>query len=236
MVKKSNHHLVEVLCAFWFDPKSNPWDSTFYGKYFDKIAILGYTEKDEKRAKKVSFKIAPNDVEQVVKSEDDEANSKMIFRDSKNGTAIIMSANFVSFHKLEPYKSWEALISDQVIPAMKAYEETGIGKNVTQAQAVYINKYDVGKDEKISDIFTFVPSVSDFGIGQESNLLFQSQYDLEPNLTQQIKVNSASDKGSKEVFFECSCFAYARDGKNWKDLAKEAHDQNNKVFKAIIKD
>jgi hypothetical protein len=42
-----NHHLTEVICGFWFDPASNVWDSTYFGKYYEKIGALGYNEKQE---------------------------------------------------------------------------------------------------------------------------------------------------------------------------------------------
>ncbi|MDX2173969.1 MAG: TIGR04255 family protein [Bacteroidota bacterium] len=238
MANKSNHHLVEVLCAFWFNPSSNIWDSTFFGKYYEIINGLGYTEKTEQKAVKVKFELKPEFDKTFATQEADEGNSKMIFRDSKNGYAIIMSANFLSFHKVAPYKNWELLMKEQVIPGMKAYEEIGLGKDIVQVQALYINQYEIGKNDKISDYFKFIPSVSDFGIGQESNLVFQSQYDLEPNLMQQIKMNSILDpaKDNKDVFLECSCFASAHMELKWEELAQSAHDQNNKVFKTITKE
>lgn len=238
MPGKSNHHLVEVLCAFWFNPGSNVWDSTFFGKYYEAIKILGYTEKAEQKAVKVKFELKAEVDKTYATQESDEGNSKMIFKNAENGYAIIMSANFISFHKTSPYKNWDSLMADQVVIGMKAYEQIGLGKDVVQAQALYINQYEIGKDDKISDYFKFIPSVSDFGIGQESNLVFQSQYNLEPNLMQQIKINSLLDstRDTKDIFLECSCFASAIDNLSWKELAQSAHDQNNKVFKIIIKE
>jgi uncharacterized protein (TIGR04255 family) len=234
---KNTHHLTEVLCGLWFDPKSNMWDSTFFGKYHEKIEKLGYTERQEQKGVQIKFELKADAGKAMPTSEMNEMEPRMVFKDLKNNYATLMAANFISFHKLEPYKSWEKLIEEQVAPGMKEYKEIGLGNNIVQVQALYLNKYVLNTDEKLSDYFSFIPAIQDFGSGIESNLGFQSQYELEPNLMQQIKLNSVIDPvtNTKNVFLECSCFAFVHEGKGWEDLSKQAHDQNNVVFKKITK-
>lgn len=231
------HNLTEVLCGFWFNPNVNVWDSTFFGKYYEKIQPLGYDVKEEQKGVQIKFAIKPEGGKSVPVSEMNEMDSRMVFKNPKNASAILMAANFISFHKLEPYKTWEALIAEQVNPGMETYQKLGLGKEVVQVQALYLNKYTLKASEKLSDYFSFVPSVQDFGNGFENSLVFQSQHELKPNLIQQIKLNAVLDAASnmKNVFLECSCIASAHDNYNWEKLAQQAHDQNNLVFKSITK-
>lgn len=235
--KVPGHNLTEVLCGFWFNPKANVWDSTCFGRYHEKIQSLGYDVKEEQKGVQIKFEITAEGGKQVPTSEMNETDSRMVFRDTKNAAAILMAANFISFHKLEPYKSWEALVAEQVNPGMEVYQNLGLGKEVVQVQALYLNKYTLNTTEKLSDYFSFVPSVQDFGNGVENSLVFQSQHELKPNLTQQIKLNAILDSASntKNVFLECSCIASAHNGFSLGELAQQAHDQNNKVFKSITK-
>jgi hypothetical protein len=48
-------HVVEVLCSLKFEPSKNDWDSTYFGKFHDKIIPLGYTEKQEQ--KEMTFEV-----------------------------------------------------------------------------------------------------------------------------------------------------------------------------------
>ncbi len=231
------HHLTEVLCGFWFNPKSNIWDSTFFGKYHEKMQSLGYNKKEEQKGIQIKFELKPEGGKNVPTSEMNETDSRMVFKDTENAYAILIASNFLSFHKLEPYDNWEALMAKQVNPGMKEYLSLGLGNDIVQVQALYLNRYTLKMEEKLSDYFNFIPSIQDFGNGIENNLVFQSQYELEPNLMQQIKLNAVLDTVSKtkNVFLECSCFATAHNGLSWEKLAQQAHDQNNIVFKSITK-
>lgn len=235
--ENNKHHLTEVLCGFWFNPSSNVWDSTFFGKFHEKIEPLGYKDKQEQKGFQVKFELKAEAGQNVPFSEMNETEPRMVFKNTQSGFAIVMATNFVSFHKLAPYKNWESLMAEQVVPGMKEYHGIGLGNDVAQVQALYLNKYTLQIEDKLSDYFSFIPSVQEFGSGKENNLMFQSQYQLEPNLMQQIKLNAVInliDK-TKDVFLECSCFASPFDGYSWEKLAEQAHDQNNLVFKSITK-
>ena len=148
-----------------------------------------------------------------------------------------MAAHYISFHKLPPYTNWETLLEEQIKPGLKHYNSIGLGKGLIQTQMLYLNKYSFEKDANLSDTFNFLPAVEKFGIGKERSLLFQSQYELDPNLLLQIKLNSIPTiDNSKQVFLECSCMAFNKENaEDWLPIVSQAHDTNNKVFKEIAK-
>ena len=233
------HQLAEVLCGIWFEPNSNPWDSTYFGKYYDKLEKqLGFTEKQEQKAFRIKVELKSNKTSEGNSlPEMTEGEPRMVFKNNINTTAVVLSSNFISFHKLPEYESWDSLIDSLVKPGIKIYSEIGLGKDVVQVQCLYLNKYSLDIKDKLSDYFSFIPSIEDFGIGSETNLSFQSQYDLSPNMHMLIKLNGNINPqtNTKEVFFECSCFAKRLGDEDIFILAKQAHDQTNLVYKKITK-
>jgi len=231
------HELTEVVCALWFDSASNLWDSTFFGKFYERIEPLGYDSKQEQKGYQVQFEIKSDQGEPKPTNQASEIGSRMVFRNTKMQYAIIMAENFISFHKLAPYKNWESLMKEQVVPGMREYIDIGLGNNIRQVQSLYLNKYTLSNEDTLSNYFKFIPSVQDFGTGKESNLIFQSQYQLEPNLLQEIRLNSILNPAtnSHDIFLQCSCYSNPSNNQNWLTLCKDAHDQNNLTFKKITK-
>lgn len=233
----SNHHLAEVLCGFWFDPESNLWDSTFFGKYFELIEKEGYTVKQEQQGIQVKLEMKATEIGMPT-AQAEKIESRMLFKNPGKNTAILMSANYISFHKLEPYKDWEHFLDEQIKPGIDLYNKMGLGKGLQKVQMLYLNRYDLGLDANLSDTFSFLPSIGDFGIGKERSLLFQSQYELDPNLLLQIKLNTGiANNHNKPLFLECSCVASNVSSANndWLSIANQAHDKNNEVFSFITK-
>jgi uncharacterized protein (TIGR04255 family) len=234
-MKSHNHHLVEVLCGFWFEPSSNIWDSTFFGKYFDLIFKEGYTEKHEQQGIQVKLEVKGDEIGSPT-AQAEKLELRMLFKNPSKNTAILMSSNFISFHKLEPYSDWENFLKEEISPGIKSYLSIGLGKNLQKVQMLYLNRYDLDSHANLGDTFSFLPSVGDFGIGKERSLLFQSQYELDPNLLMQIKLNaSLPNSQSKQVFLECSCIANntLSSDNDWSSLANQAHNKNNEVFRLI---
>lgn len=231
----SKHHLAEVLCGFWFDNDSNNWDSTYFGKYFEKVSELGFTEKQEQKAVQVKFDLNPTQ-KGASTSEMKEGEMRMVFKNPEINAAIILSRNYISFHKLPDYKGWDLLISEIVNPCLKAYREIGLGNNLVQVQSLYLNKYILKLDKKLSELFSFLPNTEDFGIGFEHNLVFQSQYELDPNINVTLKLNCNSNNLTKEkvAMLECSSFAKKINDISEDELIKSAHDKTNLVFNKII--
>ena len=231
----TNHQLAEVLCGFWFKSESNSWDSTCFGKYYDKIIGLGFTEKLEQKAVQIKMELKTN--ENAPTSEMTEGEIRMIFKNPSNNSAIILAGNYISFHKLSPYGSWNSLISDIVNPGLKAYREIGLGNDLIQVQSLYLNKYVLKPEDKLSEIFSFLPTTESFGIGFEHSLSFQSHYELSPNITVFLKLNCSTNPQMNEkiAMLECSSFARSMDKSIEVDLISSAHDKTNHVFNNIIK-
>ena len=232
-MEQPQHQLLEVLCGLWFDPDYNGWDSTYYGKFFDLIKDGGFDDKKEQKGFQVKFEI-PSDSTTVPKTQADEIDSRMIFRNSSMKTAISMSPNFISFHKLMPYESWMKLYDEQVKPGLEIYKKIGLGNKLIRLQILYLNQYNFLPEEKISDKFSFLPQIGKFGSGKET-VNFQISYDLEPNLQQQILLNSLHIMdGSKIVSLQCSCTGsnIAGDEEVFQ-LYKQVHDKNKEIFQTI---
>jgi len=236
MAPTSKHQLVEVLCGFWFDPKNNLWDSTYFGKYFELIQNDGYIEKQEQVGYQVKFELKPNELESPT-AQTDKLEPRMLFRNPEQNSAILMAANYISFHKLPPYETWESFVEHQIKPGLVHYHSIGLGKGLIRLQMLYLNRYQFDQDANLSDTFTFLPAVEKFGIGKERSLLFQSQYELDPNLLLQIKLNSVPTKENyKQVFLECSCMTTNPEStEDWITTVSKIHETNNKVFTAITK-
>jgi uncharacterized protein (TIGR04255 family) len=237
MLTNQNHQVAEVLCAIWFNTEVNKWDSTYFGRYFEKLEQMGFTEKNEQKS--VHFKMEINNNENIIdtpQTEMKEGEPRMVFRNVTQNTAVILSSNFISFHKLPPYDNWENLINNLVEPGLKAYQSLGLGKEVIQVQCLYLNKFELDTEDHLSKYFNFIPSIQNFGIGIERNTSFQSHYELAPNLQMLIKLNSSinSTNHLKEVFLECSCFASALENHTIFELARQAHDQTSLVFNSLI--
>lgn len=237
MPTENIHQPQEVLCAFIFNPDQNTWDSTYFGKYYDAIQDLGFKEKKEQKAFEVKFELKADANKKIPEPQYNEAEPKMLFRNVEKNYAILMANSYISFHKLPPYESWENMMKDQIRPGLDKYFNIGLGNDLLQVQMLYLNKYEFDENEKLSNKFSFIPSIEDFGIGKEKNLLLQSQYDLEPNLLMQIQINTRlTERKTKEVFLQCSCIANNKDKKNkWEEIAQQVHDQNNLVFRKITK-
>jgi len=92
-----SRELSEVLCAIWFEPPTNEWDSTFFGKYYEEVLKHGFTEKQE--LKQVEFQIKQGIDPPEVK----EVEGRMVFKNPQKRCAITLAKNFISFHQLTPF-------------------------------------------------------------------------------------------------------------------------------------
>ena len=138
MALTGKHQLVEVLCGFWFDPIKNPWDSTYFGKYFELLNNDGYSEKQEQVGYQVKLELKPNELESPT-AQTDKLEPRMLFRNPEQNSAILMAANYISFHKLPPYKTWESFVEEQIKPGLAHYQSIGLGKGLLQLQMLLQN-------------------------------------------------------------------------------------------------
>lgn len=215
-----NKQLAEVLCGIWFDPTTNSWDSTYWGLFFEKIFELGYRDKEEQVIiPQPNGGLLPN-----------VSGSRMIFKNSKARSAIILAPHFISFHKMSPYESWDHLIAEIVMPGLKIYQELGLGKNPREVQSLYLNKYVLTAPEKITDYLFFIPTISDT---EELSISFQNLYGIDERSKLLLKVNGTAQ--NNEYFFECSCTTKCFDAENVFDVAEIAHRKINEIHDKIIK-
>lgn len=232
------HKLTEVLCAFWFAPDKNDWDSTYFGKYFDIISKHGFTIKEEQKSVQLSMLLKPHDSGSGLKPETDysEGEGRMIFRNEDKSKAIILSRNFISFHELGTYKGWDDLIDNLVNPFLEIYRSLGLGNETLQVQSLYLNNFSIPLEHKLSNVFAFLPNLEEFSPSAESNVIFQSQYNLDPNLLVLIKLNGGINNTThlKELILECSSFAVKHDNITDAQLIKDAHAQANSIFHKTI--
>lgn len=226
------HKLTEVLCAFWFSPEDNDWDSTYFGKFFDIISKQGFTIKEEQKSVQLSMMLKSQDSGLKPETDYSEGEGRMIFRNVDKSKAIILSSNFISFHELGAYKGWDSLINDLVNPFLEIYRGLGLGKETLQVQSLYLNNFSIPFEQKLSNVFAFLPDLEEFSPKAESNVVFQSQYNLEPNLLVLIKLNGGiNDKTQmKELVLECSSFAVKHGNFSEAQLIADAHAQANSIF------
>jgi len=137
---------------------------------------------------------------------------------------------------LDPYTTWNDLMTNVVTPLLTIYKSLGLGKDIVEVQSLYLNKFDLGKGENISQHFNFLPIIED---SFESSIVFQARYDVPNNLVVQLKLNGNRNPSAEKIqfFFECSSFArpISQNEKNdYLTLSKRAHDKVNEVFLKII--
>jgi uncharacterized protein (TIGR04255 family) len=223
---QTNENIVEVLFAMWFDPNANDWDSTYFGRFHERIIPLGFTQKQEQ--KEVEIKVGPHHIVPEVS----DGKLKMTFKNPDSKTAVIISDHFISFHKLAPYKDWEQLLNDVVDPCFKIYKELGLGNSLKEVQWLYLNKYQISQQQKISSVVKFWPTIDD---GVETNVSFRTRYNLPDGESVQLQLNgNVNPEGLRDLFFECSTFVKAIENSDYRSLAIKAHDAVNKIYDKLM--
>ncbi len=226
----SNSHVLEVLCSLKFDQHQNDWDSTYYGRYHDRLLPLGYTDKQEKKEVKLNLDMKSGSPQTNVQ----QGVTSFVFKNKTLNTAIMIGPHFVSFHKLAPYNTWNNLIKDVLEPCFTLYKEMGLGKGLVEVQCTYINSMQLDEGQRgVFDKFNILQPPTG---AQESSINFQGNYELLPNTKALIRLNwnKIPQNGQKGIFFECSTFVKAETNSDYLKLAQQAHDSAN-LFYAQIK-
>lgn len=217
-----------MLLAVWFDPDSNHWDSTYFGKYHEEIESLGFTEKQEQNKVELKFEVGQANPPEVK-----EVGQRMVFRNPQVQSAIVLAEHYVSFHKLAPYYSWAQLMNEIVDPAYQLYQKIGLGKNIREVQCLYVNRFLFEANKPVSGFFTFLPRLEEEGVLE--GVTYSSKYRLSQHVTASIELNGAKRQDNRtEVFLQCSTFAQSFQNEQLADLATLAHDQANKLYNQIV--
>lgn len=223
------HQLTEVICSVRFN-QTQPWDSTYFGIYFELIRKHGYTEKQEQKSVQIVINANPN---AIVNQSPSETETRFTFKNPKENRAIILSRNYISFHQLAPYKNWKNLINEIALPGLKEYNKMNLGGNIMQVQALYLNQYNLDISENLNNYLTFLPQFKSPAI--EQSITFQSIYDIGSDRQLFLSVNGALNKviEKKTIFLQCGCFINTINGIDFAELSQLAHDEANSLFNSI---
>ena len=225
-----NKHLVEVNCGFQFNKETTPWDSTFFGRFYEKILSKGFTGKEERKGVQLKFEITKNNASFPSTEIDDQ----VIFKNS-TGMAILMAKNKISFHMLSNYTVWENFVNSLIIPFSEHYKSLGLGNGERQCNIVYLNRFTKNRGEDLSDYFKIVSPV-DKSLGEEANTVVQKVLDNGTNLL--IAKFSAQ---LVNTFFNINleCGAVNKDisemnSSDWIQQANKTHAPVKDFFESII--
>jgi uncharacterized protein (TIGR04255 family) len=227
-----NHKITEAVCAFRFNPIKNNWDLTSFAEYYNVVKDYGFSKKSEIKPIQLSFQINPNNIPQSPQMI--EAETRMVFKNEDQTSAILLGNNYISFHTINYYPGWNVFLESIISKFLNKYFDIGYGKDLISAQMIYINNFEIEKNFKLSDYLTFVPNMENFGKGDELSHLFQSSYDIAPNKRLQLKtiLNVINPEKIKKVILECNCIANNTNNNDisWIDLANDAHDNAKNAF------
>jgi uncharacterized protein (TIGR04255 family) len=228
----SNNHLAEVNCGFVFTNESVPWDSTFFGQYYEKIKNEGFTAREDRKGVQFTFNVKrPADLPFTTQ----EIEDQVIFKNNDKGWAIAMSKGKISFHVVKNYTNWDDFLNNFIKPYFEYYKVLGLGNGMRQCNMVYLNRFEKKVEENLSDSFLLVsPIKSEFGtervtainriIENENNLLI-------------AKLNSQIIGGSQTINFECGAICKSLlciNSENWVDQADKTHAPIRDFFEALI--
>jgi len=233
-VPYSNKHLVEVNCAFHFPEETTPWDSTFFGQYYEKIKHKGFIHREERKGVQITFK------EQDFDASSDPITAspiedQVLFRNLEQNQAILLGKNRISFHLLNDYKGWEFFIDQMIKPYSEYYKALGLGNGIMQASIVYLNKFVKSADKDLSAYFTIVSQVKS-KFGNEAMTFIQRVFSNDKNLLI-AKLNSQISGASQLINLECGavCNNHLDMQKmDWILQANQTHEPILNFFEDII--
>ena len=225
-------HIIEVYCSLTFNPNVNDWDSTYFGKYHDKLIGLGYTEKQEKKNINVHIDIKPGSQSLPPKREE---SINFIFRNKQKMSAILIGPHFVSFHKLAPYTNYKDLVDDILTPGLEKYKELGIGKELSKVQFTYINRMPIEDQFKgVYEKFKIIEPIE--GVIEEA-MNFQGSYAFPDGVKGIFRLNwnRLGKDPSKAILFECTTFVNATKESTLLELINSTHHRANELYAQIKK-
>ena len=229
----SNLHLVEVNCGFQFHKETTPWDSTFFGRFYEKIIKYGFKGKEERKGFQVKFGIDAR--RNLPISPTSEIEDQVIFKNN-DGMAILMAKNKISFHIVRNYTIWEDFVSKLIKPFSEIYRSLELGNGERNCNLIYLNKFVKPSTGKLSDYFTIVSPLNEALDGIEINTVVQRVVDNGKNLLI-AKLNSQLNNNMYNINLECGSMnkdSALMNGEDWIDQANKTHKPVNDFFESII--
>lgn len=230
----SNRHLVEVNCGFQFANETTPWDSTFFGQFYEKIKTTGFTERQERKGVQIKFdgNLKNKGAAPLSSSE---IEDHIIFKNNDKGIAIAMGKNKISFHIVKEYSNWGNFVTNLIEPYTKIYRELGLGNGVRQCSIVYLNRFIKKSDEKLSDYFTIISPIDiKFGIERTTSIQRIIENDANFLIT---KLNSQARLDGLNINLECGAICKSTVCMNtpdWIYQANQTHEPIFNFFESII--
>jgi len=197
-----NNHLLEVNCGFHFTINNSVWDSTYFGQFYDKIKDSGFNEKIERKGIQVTIKEDKDSTKSRMASQ--EVEDQVIFKNSNKGLAVILAKDKISFHSLGKYTNWSNFSIDFIKPMFEIYSNLGLGNGNVICNVIYLNRFILDKDSKISQQLNFLNEIDNIGNAYEIDSNFQRVFKKE-DLTLLLRGNYKIDKNTtnKILNFEC---------------------------------
>lgn len=227
-----NNHLVEVNCGFQFLDDSSNWDSTYFGQFYDLIKTNGFNEKIERKGIQVTIKDDKNSTSSKIASQ--EIEEQVIFKNSKNGLAILIAKNRISFHSIKNYSNWQSFSKDFILPNLEKYFSLGLGKGMYRLNVLYLNKFSISNDAKTSDYISFFNEIENCGNLVEIDNNFRRVFNHN-SLTLLIK-GSRNQNNSDVINLECGSFFEAANvnNDNVEEIMSLAHEPIRDLFENSI--
>jgi len=225
-----NSHLVEVNCGFHFNQETTPWDSTFFGRFYEKIYDRGFTQKEVRRGVSIIFGLKEN----ANSIPTQEIEEQFIFKNS-SGMAITMAQNKISFHITSNYSNWETFVNTLIRPISEIYKKLGLGNGERECNLVYLNRFSKSKDEDLSEYFKIISKI-DKTLGDEANTFVQRVIDNGSN-NLITKLKSQLTNNTFNINFECGAVnkdRFAKNNSDWIAQANMTHAPIRDFFESLI--
>lgn len=198
-----NNHLVEVNCGFHFDMNESRWDSTYFGQFYDKIKDSGFNEKIERKGIQVTIKDNKEETKSRIASQ--EIEDQVVFKNTRDSLAIILAKDKISFHSLGKYIDWDSFSNLFVKPMFEIYLNLGLGTAKAICNVVYLNRFIIDKDSKISEHLNFINEINNLEDVYEIDSNFQRVF-RKNDLRLLLRGNYVIDKNNssnKIINLEC---------------------------------
>ncbi|MDZ4758626.1 MAG: TIGR04255 family protein [Bacteroidota bacterium] len=236
LVQYSNNHLIEVSCGFEFPEETTTWDSTYFGRYFEKIKSLGFNQRTERKGVQIKFEANLIDASKEPFTTS-QAEDQVIFRDEEKGLAVLIGKGRISFHCVKNYMGWEGFLNEVIKPYSELYKTLDLGNGKRQCSIVYLNRFNKEVGDGLSDYFTLIsPLEQKFGaeiitsvqriISNKNNLLIS-------------KLNSQVIQNIQNINLECGAVCIDEEcikNNDWIYQANQTHEPIFNFFKAITTD
>lgn len=231
-----NKHLLEVNCGFHFDLNDSKWDSTYFGQFYDKIKNSGFNEKIERKGIHVTIKEDKEVTNSRIASQ--EIEDQVIFKDPNNGLAIILAKDKISFHSLGNYIDWDNFSKKFVKSMFEIYLNLGLGSENAKCNVVYLNRFIIDKNSKISEHLNFINEINNLDEVYEVDSNFQRVF-RKNDLTLILRGNYIIDKNNlsnKIINLECrSIIDHTKINKdNVLDVINKVHSPIRELFENSI--